>query len=243
MSVRHLLLPALLALLLAAPGCPPSGDDDDSAGDDDDSAGDDDDATGDDDDATGDDDDATGDDDDATGDDDDATGDDDDATGPPECPATVQAQLADLGSWELRVSCGSAYLATSTADETLRVEVSFDLPLPVRAGDTWLLLFDSDDIPKNQVSGRVQLTEGQRLMTLACGDIIEPGTEPAEDHIWRALRGEASIAIEEHGEGDGSFFADISTSGIVVASEFDDSHRCTIPDTTWERLFLGWMPG
>ena len=57
--MRPLLLSVLLLLAPAVQGCPPSGDDDDSAGDDDDSAGDDDDdATGDDDDdATGDDDD------------------------------------------------------------------------------------------------------------------------------------------------------------------------------------------
>ena len=55
-TARHLLLLLLFGLL--AVGCPPTGDDDDSASDDDDATGDDDDATGDDDDATGDDDDS-----------------------------------------------------------------------------------------------------------------------------------------------------------------------------------------
>jgi len=97
---------ALIALLLAAPGCQATGslsfflpeDDDDAANDDDatandddaanddDSVADDDDSIGDDDDSVIDDDDSIGDDDDSVIDDDDSIGDDDDTTAPP-CPA------------------------------------------------------------------------------------------------------------------------------------------------------------
>ena len=99
-TARHLLLLLLLGLL--AVGCPPTGDDDDSASDDDD--------------ATGDDDDATGDDDDATGDDDDSAGDDDDSTDP--FGGTQGTDEEDQGDREYSTfgcSCDTADRGTSGA--------------------------------------------------------------------------------------------------------------------------------
>jgi hypothetical protein len=226
----------LLALLLfgAVSACGPQVDDDD------DSSGDDDDATGDDDD----------DDDSADDDDDDATGDDDDSSPPVgacDDPA-LEAALQTLGAWGSQFSC-SYSLFTSTQPDNFRLAASFNPPSSPgpTVGANWTQSFGGT-ASSTDVQGVFEVQTGTSLSHYDCNDAIEPGMEPVVAQQWSPISGVAAMFVTAlNGEawpgGPMTFTGDVAITGVVVELNGSPGTTCTVPNTVFTGLSLGWLPG
>jgi hypothetical protein len=240
----------LLALLLlgSLSACGPQvDDDDDSANDDDDATDDDDDSADDDDDDSADDDDDSADDD----DDDDSADDDDDDSSPPvtscDDPA-LEAALQTLGAWGSQISC-SYSLFTSTQPDNFRLAASFyppSIPGPT-VGANWTQSFGSTAL-STDVSGIFEVQTGTSLSHYDCNDAIVPGLVPVVAQQWDPISGVATMSVtalngEAWSGGPMMFTGDVAVVGVVVELEGSPGTTCTVPNTTFTGLNLGWLPG
>jgi hypothetical protein len=250
----------LLALLLfgAMSACGPQvDDDDDSSGDDDDDSTDDDDDDDDsaddddDDDSADDDDDSADDDDDSADDDDDDSIDDDDDSSPPVASCddpSLEAALQTLGAWGSQFSC-SYSLFTSTQPDNFRLAASFNPPSSPgpTVGANWTQSFGST-ASSTDVPGIFEVQTGTSLSHYDCNDAIVPGMEPVVAQQWNPISGVATMSVTALNGvawpgGPMAFTGDVAITGVVVELDGSPGTTCTVPNTVFTGLSLGWLPG
>ena len=179
-----------------------------------------------------------GDDDDNGGDDDDtgsAGEDDDDDAAPQGCGEDVEQALADIANWEELVSCGSMSMATAPdADQTLAVSIRLDLQAEdLEEGESISVALAGD-------GGSLHLETGENLLHYDCNDAL--WLEEIVEQRWEAVAGTALLDVVAW-EDEWDVTARLELVGVVMRDPQDPGSSCAIPDTTWESLHIGWLPG
>lgn len=167
-------------------------------------------------------------------DDDDVADDDDDDTAEA-CPADVEEALADLEGWTERVSCGRIEFGTAPDDDQLiAITVGLDLwdtELTEGATITRTLDGDPDD---------AHLETGENLLHYDCNDAL--WLEEIVHREWVSVAGTATVHVVEVDD-EYDMHVDLTFEGVVVEDRDEPGATCTIPDITWEDLYVGWLPG
>ncbi len=164
-------------------------------------------------------------------DDDDSAGDDDD--GPPgECPGGVAGPLASMADWEVMVSCADIEFGIAPDEgQTLAVALSLHLSgVEYVVGQTFETALVGDALT---------VQTGEHLLHYDCNDAIE-FTEIVERE-WHAVGGVAHILVTDAGNGYAE--VELTLDDVVVDETTSPGTRCTLPNATFDELWVGWYPG
>ena len=99
-----------------------------------------------------------------------------------------------------------------------------------------------------QVSGSLEVQAGSKLSVEDCNDALDSNNQPAVTQQWSPISGNITMSVDEVGGEDWPggpilFSGSVSLNGVVIALDGSSGVTCTIPDTTWSKLGLGWWPG
>lgn len=178
------------------------------------------------------------------------------------CPAQDAALgLLNLNSWPVQTSCGY-FFSTTNDRKTQRIAFRFSPnqdSVIFEEGITWTTTFDESSSSSSSsspgiVSGSLEMTQGSNLDHYDCNDAIEIKKIPVETARWNAIAGTAECEITELvGEdhfGIMTFKGTVRLKNVLLAlqsssSGGDDDDDCTvsIPDASWENMFMGWTVG
>lgn len=163
----------------------------------------------------------------------------DDLVEPPVvCPrANLQATLDDLASWPTVNACGHLWLSAHTRQRNLGVKLYLETrERTFSAGQAFTL----DLAAPRDVVGSLLLEEGTSLQPVCVLD-DDTGGDPTPSATWRGVRGTMTFTVDTPGEG-GAFVGHVSLADVVIELVGRNDSRCTLPDTTWSNVDLGWYP-
>jgi len=160
---------------------------------------------------------------------------DDDDMAPTGCGEEVEAALAVLGHWQAVVSCGAMFMGTAPdAAQTIALTLQLDLhDERFEEGATYAVVLDGDE-------GSLAVETGENLLHYDCNDAL--WLEEIVERHWYAVEGTATLEIiEAHDEWD--VLGRLTLSGVEVEDPENPGSGCPVPDTTWDSLHIGWLPG